>query len=287
MCGIFHLYLAKEKPIKFHQNHPHKKEELIMQFCWSGTSVLWSKVSLKKIACLLFPALILTAVFAAPKAEFWESKAFDEWSLKECQKLLQDSPWAKNYQLTSAQSIGGLSGGDATDGQPPYVTYQVQLRSAHPIRQAMIRQMQIAQNYEKMSVEQKKQFDQSSQSFLMADTSNVVIVYLSYKTNLPNNYRDLSRYWQTQTVELLNHSVYLSGSKGDKVPIAQYIPGQEGGNDFQFIFPRKVNGKEVLGPDDKELRLEFAYPVVGRIGDGRGFIEFKVDKMKVNGEAVY
>lgn len=71
------------------------------------------------------------------------------------------------------------------------------------------------------------------------------------------------------------------------MPLVQYIPGQEGQSDFQFIFPRKVDGKDILSPEDKTLRLEFAYPVVGGVGDGRGFIEFKTEKMKINNEVIY
>ena len=254
----------------------------------SQISVPLNAALLKKIFCVFLPVLMLAAISASGKSsEFWEKKAFDEWTAKECQKLLENSPWAMQYNLTGNQMIGSLGGKDATDSKPPYVNYNVQIRSAHPIRQALVRQMQIAQNYDKLPVEQKKQFDQSAQAFLTANTSDVVIIYMTYSTNFPQNYRDLSRYWQTQTVDLLKNSVYISGSKGDKVPIAQYIPGQEGQNSFQFIFPRQVDGKEVIGPEDKAFRLEFAYPVVGGIGNGQGYIEFKVDKMTVNDEVIY
>ena len=164
---------------------------------------------------------------------------------------------------------------------------EVQIRTAPPIRQAMVRMMQIAQNYDQLPDEQKKQFDQQTQGFLAADTSEMIIVHMSYSTNFPQNYRDLAQHWQSQTAELLKNSVYLSGNKSDKVAIAQYIPGQEGQSEFQFIFPRKVDGKDIVGDQDKNLRLEFAYPVVGRIGDGRGFLEFKLDKMMFNGNIVY
>ena len=251
-------------------------------------SILLNASFLKQIFCFLLPILMLTAISASSKGkEFWETKAYDEWSAKECQKLLENSPWAMEYKQTGTQTIGSLGGRDATDNQPPYVSYNLQIRSAHPVRQALVRQMQLAQNYDKLPVDQKKQFDQSAQSFLGANTSNVVIVYVTYSTNLPQNYRDLNQYWQTQTVDLLKNSVYISGSKGDKVPIAQYIPGQEGQNSFQFIFPRQVDGKEIITPEDKSIRLEFAYPVVGRVGDGRGFVEFKVSKMLINDEVIY
>ncbi|NLV32496.1 MAG: hypothetical protein GXY47_15245 [Acidobacteria bacterium] len=258
-----------------------------MQLSRSRNPVRRTLTGWSGVLALLLPALLLMAVFAEAKDEFWDKKPYDEWSQKECQKLLTNSPWAKEYEITGTQMIGSLGGRDATDNQPPYIKYQVQIRTAPPIRQAMVRMMQIAQNYDQLPDEQKKQFDQQTQGFLAADTSEMIIVHMSYSTNFPQNYRDLAQHWQSQTAELLKNSVYLSGNKSDKVAIAQYIPGQEGQSEFQFIFPRKVDGKDIVGDQDKNLRLEFAYPVVGRIGDGRGFLEFKLDKMMFNGNIVY
>lgn len=180
----------------------------------SRISVLLNASLMKKMLCVFLPLLMLAAISASGKGgEFWETKAFDEWSQKECQKLLGSSPWATEYTLTGTQTIGSITAKDATDNQPPYVKYNLQIRTAHPVRQALVRQMQLAQNYDKLPVEQKQQFDKSAQAFLTADTSQVVILYLSYSTNLPQNYRDLNRYWQTQKVDLLKNSVYISGSK--------------------------------------------------------------------------
>ena len=46
-------------------------------------------------------------------------------------------------------------------------------------------------------------------------------------------------------------------------------------------------GREVLGPEDKSLLLEFVYPSVGDIGNGIGFMEFKTQKMLFEGKIEY
>lgn len=248
-----------------------------------SSSITINTSSGKKFLCLLLPALLLTATLAFAGKEFWETKPYDEWNAKDCQKMLTNSPWAKELNLTG---VGG-GGSESTDSQAPFVKYTVQLRNAQPIRQAIVRQQQIIRKYDSLPPEQKQALDRSFQSFLTGVPSDVVIVSFSFDTNNRGSLRTLLTHWQTQTTDMLKNSFYLSGSKGEKVPIKQFIPVEGAAQEFQAVFPRQVNGKEILLPEDKTLRLEFSYPVVGGLGDGRGFIEFKTDKMKINDEVVY
>ena len=51
----------------------------------------------------LAAALFLFAVFAWA-ADFWRSKPFTEWSDRDVQKMLQDSPWSHTVTLASTAS---------------------------------------------------------------------------------------------------------------------------------------------------------------------------------------
>ena len=239
---------------------------------------------MKKIICLSISALLLLATAFA--ADFWEKKDYKQWSQNECKKLLEDSPWAKIF--TQVSNDAGIDTSQTnrtnTDSAAPYVKYQVQFRSAKPVRQAIVRQMQFAQKYDSLPPEQKQEFDKKADSFLSADLSKAVVVYVTYSTNNPDNDRDMARYWQSQTADLLKNSVYLSNTKGEKAYLSNFVAEPGAGRSFQFIFPREVDGKPLLnGMQDKSLKLDFAYPIVGRIGDGRGYLEFKVDKMIFDG----
>ena len=234
-----------------------------------------------KSLCLISIFLFAGVVVAK---DFWETTAFVQWSQKDCQKMLDDSPWVKELALVSA--FGG-GGGAATDSQAPYIKYKIQLRSAAPVRQAIVRQRQIEEKYDSLPDDKKQAFDQSVESFLLGPGSEFVVVQVSFSTNNRDYLRDLNRHWETQTTELLRNSVFLSVPKGEKVPLARFVPGASVSQEFQFVFPREVNGREILKPGDKAIQLEFAYPVVGSLGDGRGFLEFKTDKMKINNEVSY
>src|SRR5688500_11274415 len=80
-------------------------------------------------------AVIILWAFAmaiASAADIWDSKPFPEWSDKDIEKLLNDSPWAGKASLTHA-------GGGAGLGPVPDWKVIVAVRSALPIRQAFVR----------------------------------------------------------------------------------------------------------------------------------------------------
>jgi len=234
-------------------------------------------INLCAASILLFAGVVMAK-------EFWETKTFDQWTLKECEKMLTDSPWTKELNLVSSAGFSA----SANDNRPPYVKYTCQLFSAPLVRQAIVRKLQISRKYDSLPDDDKRTFDNGTELILLGPEPDVVVVNVSFETNDRIKVRDLNRHWETQTTDLLRNSVFLrGGSKGGKVPIARYIPGAINSQEFQFVFPREIGGNEILKPGDKILQLEFEYPVFGGIGDGKGFVEFKTDKMKVNNEVMY
>ncbi len=257
---------------------------------------------MKRMICLSISALLLFATAFA--ADFWEKKEYKQWSQSECKKLLEDSPWAKQFTLSSVTGIDNSAASrESTDQGQPYIKYQIQFRSAKPVRQAIVRQQQFATKYDSLSAGQKQEFDKTADSFISADLSESVIVNVTYATNNRDNDRDLARYWQSQTADLLKNTVYLSNTKGEKIYLSNFVAAQGAERSFQFIFPRELNGKPLIdGMKDKILKLEFAYPIIGNLGDpssgtsstgsnqgakGRGYLEFKVDKMVFDGAVAF
>jgi hypothetical protein len=94
--------------------------------------------------------LVATAGLAA--ADFWEAKPFLEWSDKEAEKLIAESPWAALVSVAlpprlpqpsgDAGGAGGRGGGgdERSFGQPPVrIRVTISWRSALPLRQAVVR----------------------------------------------------------------------------------------------------------------------------------------------------
>jgi hypothetical protein len=149
---------------------------------------------MRKIFCFAISAILLAAGSAAFGADFWENKQYDKWSQKECAKLLTDSPWAQDFTLTDSSLQQSTKASD--DNQQFQIKYQMQFRSALPARQALVRQMQIAQKYDSLGPEQKQQFDQSAKAFLSSSFPDAVILYVTYKTNS-----------KTKDMELANRAI--------------------------------------------------------------------------------
>ena len=98
----------------------------------------------------------LLACAALVAADFWESKPFLEWSDKEAEKMLTDSPWASlmaiplpNRGPVPTDEGGGGGGGRGGGGRggvegfgpaAPRVRITISWRSAIPLKQAAARQ---------------------------------------------------------------------------------------------------------------------------------------------------
>src|SRR5688500_13617773 len=69
---------------------------------------------------------------AATAAGVWDAKPFAQWTDKELEKVLTDSPWAGKASLTHAREGANL-------GSVPDWKLIIAVRSALPLRQALVR----------------------------------------------------------------------------------------------------------------------------------------------------
>ena len=69
-------------------------------------------------------------------ADFWETKPFTDWSDKELQQLVSDSPWARTITVVLSAPGGGRSALPATLQR---LKLTVSWRSSLPMKQALVR----------------------------------------------------------------------------------------------------------------------------------------------------
>jgi hypothetical protein len=231
--------------------------------------------------------LLLASVAAAQSKGYWEKKDYRQWTEKECRKLLEDSPWANLYSLSQVFIDTIQTDSTSRERQPnPSIEYRVQIRSATPVRQALVRLSQINAKYDAMTPDARQAFDQSTEKFLAAGNSNLIVMHVSYTASVQNDDRELARYWHSRTTETLKNFVFLIGGGGVKVPLSSYRPGESAARELQFVFPRDYNGRPVIGSGDKTLMLEFDHPNIRGTGT-RVLVEFKIEKMMIQGSPVY
>src|SRR5436190_8427246 len=107
------------------------------------------------VVCVV--ALLLASVAVSQE----KTKPWTEWSMKETTKILTDSAWAQT-QMETKQAEGAASAITVTTGSSrtmtpkdpsketpgaitSYIKYFIRFLSARPIRQAVVRKMQLEQ----------------------------------------------------------------------------------------------------------------------------------------------
>src|SRR5881394_2673280 len=77
-------------------------------------------VVMKRLGIILVAVCCDGFAFAADKGEFWTSKPYQNWSAKECKKLLEDSPWSKKITLrkTNLSQTNRQTGAERTATSP-------------------------------------------------------------------------------------------------------------------------------------------------------------------------
>jgi hypothetical protein len=110
-------------------------------------------MNMRRIISIVSVWILAAAALGA--SDFWDSKPFLEWSDKEAQKLLSDSPWAtltavplpNRGPVPTADTGGGGRGGGGRGGGaegfgpgPQRVRLTISWRSALPLKEAAARQ---------------------------------------------------------------------------------------------------------------------------------------------------
>lgn len=227
--------------------------------------------------------ICFTLSLTAVAADFWVKKPYQNWSADETRRMLEESPWATTYTLSGIQT--NAFGNDAPSNTGyrgemeanPTVSYNIQFRSAAPIRRAQVRTSQLSSHYDRMSTEQKAAFDTSAAKFLATTFPDRIVVSVTFHTNIQNYESLLRNYWAGQSVAKLSMSVFLN-TNAEKLTLIDYSFKED---TFQFTFKRPKQ----ISPDEK-IGVEFVHPRIDRVTQQRILQEFSVKKMLVDGEPV-
>ena len=254
---------------------------------------------------VLLLVLVVASAVAADK-QFWLHKPYDQWSADECKKMLTDSPWAKSSTLRQptmralSRGFGRTATADNGTGErAPEVVYTAQIRSALPLRQAYIRLKEIDAHYDSMTGDAKARAKQAFDNYLSATFDDKIVILVSYGANLPESDTTLARYWQSQTLDTVKNSAYLTGPDGERVQPTAFVTGRGAEREFQFVFPR--NTAAAKAHPDEPLALEFAAlpafdstaPQVATSNPGsltvpsRMYFKFQPREMTVDGKVMY
>jgi len=287
--------------------------------------------------------ILSLAVLAVQAEDFWVKKDWTKWSKDDVNRMLQDSPWSKKWGKAEVQlsatlpsqsqsnpaneprgSSGGTLGsstgttGTAQEGAAGdnniEVHYFIELQSALPVREAIVRGAQFNNNYDKMDADHKKAFDAQGQALLGATYSDVIDVRVSYGSAQQSLERQLATYWKSIAEDALPVDVYLINEKGDHISPVKFVSQKNAEYSFQIFFPRIQNNEPVIRETDKSFSVQFPHPAIGSqktgqnvpsdptnpntagngnnpaspsLGKERVLVTYQLNKMMVGGKPAY
>ena len=221
---------------------------------------------------LLIPFFLLLA-FPFPFLE----EPFTSWSLDEAVTVLNDSPWAR--QTTFTEVVDGVGSGVRGEKEI-FNTFYTRILSSLPVRQAFARVEQHAHDYDSLSALEKERFDDLTAPGLELDFEDWIVLAVSFRSNDPDNERDVDRYLEVSTKDSLRAQAFLSTSSVSQVRLRGYFPPQGDGVGAKFVFPRAVDGRPVVVDDTETLVFELEIPDMEPILS----VTFVVRELRCGGE---
>ena len=213
-------------------------------------------------------AAALLAVAACPslsgqtdvKEKPWVDKDWTQWTASDCREVLH-SPWAISRYRTST----GLSSNSLGPLQASFNT-KVQLRSALPIREALLRQLQLDKHYDKMKTQQRLAFDNEHESDLL-DPSQV-LVFIENDSVEPGpgggeygSQDIIGPDAPRQAALRLSDGTQVLPIQVDKVKYSS-MALNEFSNQYEYAFPRTVRGRPLYTTADSYVEVDLGDPLV-------------------------
>ena len=253
---------------------------------------------LRKLAIAISMASVLVAGAGAQKL----SKQWTEWSRKDAEKVLNDSPWgqtqvetdtsemfftpttqgqgrAQNTGRTPSAAVGSgapdpLSSGRATEGalnQATSVKFHVRWLSAKPIRQAMARDVALRGD---------GRLTPALRAFVDSPSDKRTVIAVTFEASDQRFGGKVMQAFNSAITSSLKNATYLERKDGQRIFLSEYIPPQHNAlGAAMFVFPRTYREGPLLTPESgdvrffsefsKTLKLDMKFKVSEMIYDGR------------------
>jgi hypothetical protein len=237
----------------------------------------------KHLICLLITlGLVLPLSLASAQKQ---GTPWMEWSKKDTEKLLSDSPWAQTQTETdTSQRLYSRNTSDPTTtarlsrgaiNQEINVSYRVRFFSARPVRQALAKLMELDHKT-------SEQISTRLRGFAETKSVSSTIVTVSFDSDDRGYYGSIMQAFTSATTSILKNNSYLERSDGKRLFLEQYVAPGKDGFGARFIFQRELDGSPFLNSNSGVVRFHAEYPMGIQI-DRR----FKVADMIYNGELEY
>lgn len=226
----------------------------------------------------------------------WVTKNIDQWTTDDIYTILNGSPWVMTKTVRLAIQAGKTNetastpqtlGNSIASNSVPAVDfiYTLRLRSALPIRLALMRQLQIDSDYDHLGKEQRSALNVKLMGIYNcpACADNYVVTVSSKPKELLNAdaiFDSLSG----AKLEDLKKFVYLMNEQGEKRDLVYFTPPKAPGGEATFFFRRFDNqGRPLITPASKEIIFRLA----DKASDTSTNFIIDVSKLTVRGKVIF
>jgi hypothetical protein len=209
-------------------------------------------------ACLLSFVL----AYAGPK-DFWEVKPYTEWTATEVQKILQKKcPWTQVLLLVPTEA-GGAARNSKGSPNPSYSAPVYINWNSRIVREAIVRKTMLeAPDTPKEQLDKALNYDPQHLEFFI-------------NGQVLGGGRGAG---QGEGAATFKERTFLQKKNKEKIPLKDLVTAGGRGGSMTLLFPREVDGKPTVVPEDNEITL------VIRIGENDYKFTFKLADMTVNGK---
>lgn len=250
--------------------------------------------------CFLMVRIVAVLLAFSPGAsEDWSKTPYTDWSENQAMKLLSDSPWAQTHSFSDTSKAFNTARGQqsqsSTASSVVIVNFRVRFLSSRPVRQAISR----------LTMVQKKgdlppQMATQLKALAEAPFPDYVVVTVTCDSDRGSDMlQQANETLRKATTAMLGNKSYLITNDGQRVYLKEYQAPRNDGFGARFIFPRIVNGKEILTSEGGEIVFhaemgggsELNSDVITKDAEhGYGFTlhtRYKVKEMKFGGKLEY
>jgi len=213
---------------------------------------------MRKIRAALLVGLALSSAGAIQK----KLKPWTEWSKKDAEKILNDSPWGQTqvvtdttemtYTPTSGSSRSPNAGERAQRGavnQEVYLKYRIRFLSARPIRQGLARMIEIEQKTPDPALSDQLR------GFVERSFDDYIVVAVVFESNDQRFAGPAMQEINSAVAGTLKNNTYLELSDGRRLFLMEYRAPINDGLGAKFVFTRKVDGKPFITANAGEVRF--------------------------------
>ena len=189
-------------------------------------------------------------------------RAWSEWSKKDVEKMLNDSPWGQTqtetdtsemvFTPTTQTGAGDSSSrrGQGATNQATFLKFRIRWLSSRPIRQAIARYTEL---------EGGKLNDQM-RFFADGPSDKRTVIAVSFDSNDQRFSGKAMQAFNSANTGVLKNTTYLERKDGKRIFLQEYVsPQQNRLRMALFIFPRFVAEQPLLNENSGSIRFHSEY----------------------------